>query len=122
MDLRNAIGTAFGVDAPTALAFDYPTAAALAGFIANAAAETPVQGQHAQHGSSGHEARLAPPAGAGSSMAEQDPAPGLDSVAADPLRLTEEVSAVVAEVIGRRVATDVPLMEVRRVACRCCVG
>ncbi len=38
MDLRSAVSARFSVDAPATLAFDYPTVAALAEFVASALA------------------------------------------------------------------------------------
>ena len=120
MDLRNAVSTAFGVEAPTTLAFDYPTAAALAVFVADrvasAAASDVRREPPVRHGSFGHQIWPAASAGVGSSSSDsapsQDPALGPAIVGRDPQRLAEEVSAVVAEVLGRPVAADVPLMEV----------
>lgn len=36
VELRNALGTQFGVELPATLTFDYPTSAAIAGFLAGA--------------------------------------------------------------------------------------
>ena len=43
----------------------------------------------------------------------RQPALGLDTWAADPRQVLAEVGALVAEVLGRPVAVDQPLMEVR---------
>lgn len=128
MDLRNAVSTAFGIETPAMLAFDYPTAAGLAAFIAehiaSAAAAQPAREELAQHGLFGNESWPAAPTGVRSdsrSAPQQDPAPGPSFVGNDPQRLTDEISAVVAEALGRPVAADVPLMEVCCGACQCCL-
>ena len=118
MELRNAVSAGFGVDSPATLAFDYPTAAALAGFIAEhtPAAAAPPAWKHAASRRSPHGQgwRAARGDGFGSSAsgAESDPAPGPNRTAQDPRRLLDEVTAVVAEVLGRPIDTDLPLMEV----------
>jgi hypothetical protein len=121
VDLRNAIASAFGVDTPATLAFDYPTVAALTGFVVEqtAAAEPaaslhgPADGQeHADAMLSSSPAHALDPDSDGSAR-RLDPALGAGERLGDPRRLLAEVGALVAAVLGRPVAADQPLMEVR---------
>jgi hypothetical protein len=44
VELRNSLATAFSVDLPATVMFDYPTVDALAGFVAERVAPPPQQG------------------------------------------------------------------------------
>ena len=105
VDLRNAVAAEFGVDLPATAAFDYPTVAALAAFVAQQAApaeeaDTTAASAHSkrQHlqgsGSSPKEAA----GGSGSGMSRE--------------QVLASVRAAVADAIGASIGDDEPLMEV----------
>ena len=110
VELRNTLASKFGVDLPATAVLDYPTSAALAGFIA----------QHAQGAAPGHSdgikiSRAAPTlrrrAGAGMRLRGQQV--GQDGMQAAALldSVATQVSAVVESVLGHPVAAAQPLME-----------
>ena len=90
MELRNAIAGRFGISVPATLAFDYPTLALLADFVAAAML----------------------PAGAAPPAVLPEDWSSLLTAAVDESAVAAQIAAVIAGVLGASVAPDQPLMEV----------
>lgn len=90
VELRNAIAGKFGISVPATLAFDYPTLALLADFVA---------------------ATMLPAAAAPSAVLLEDRSSFLTATV-DELAIAAQIAAVIAGVLGASVAPDQPLMEV----------
>lgn len=101
MELRNAVGAAFSLELPATAAFDYPTVAALARYVAGQAI-------------GGSQLDSAQPAAValrrGQRLQRRQPAGSASS--ASTAAVIETVAAAAAEVLGVAPARDQPLMEV----------
>lgn len=116
VELRNAVAALFSVDLPATVTFDYPTPAALAAFVhsqlpqPSAAAEA-----GAGAGANDVDAAWAPAVGRrrrqrGAARSGAAQGGGNQQCAS---AVTEQLSAVVAGVLGAAVPPEQPLMEVR---------
>ena len=90
MELRNAIAGKFGISVPATLAFDYPTLALLAEFVA---------------------AAVRPAAAAPQPVLLEYQSSSLTAAVDEPA-IEAQLAAVIAGVLGASVAPDQPLMEV----------
>lgn len=110
VELRNAVGAAYNFELPATAAFDYPTVAALARFVAS---QLPTVVDAAER--SWSEVQPSVAMGRRSTQPRQRrklakrSSPGAASAAA----VTDAVAAAAAEVLGAAPARDQPLMEVR---------
>ena len=106
VDLCNAISSTFGIEVPATLAFDYPNAAALAGFI--------VSKQHAATvlAMAVHNKGLAASGASWATQPSSDTAvrPGRGSI-------TAQLQEIVVQVLGAGVTPHAPLMEVCMYVC-----
>lgn len=113
VELRNSVGAAFGLDLPATVAFDYPTVAALARFVAG---QLPAAAQDDAAVEGGLDSPL-PSAAAGrrpgKRLLRRQPALGISAGAASTAAVVDAVAAAAAEVLGAAPARDQPLMDVR---------
>lgn len=112
VELRNAVGAGYGLELPATAAFDYPTVAALARFVASQ-----LPAAVAVEAADGGWSELQPPAAVGRrgtqtrqhrKLAKRSSAGPVSAAA-----VADAVAAAAAEVLGAAPARDQPLMEVR---------
>lgn len=114
VELRNAVGAAFEVELPATVAFDYPTVASLAKFVAS---QLPAQQAPARRDGSDGEAKEAAIGQARGRRMQQrrrrkpQRKPAQRAAAAEE-GIVDTVLAVAAEVLGAAPSKDQPLMEV----------
>ena len=108
VELRNAIMAAFKLDLPATVAFDYPTASSLAGFVASAlggSAKSAAGADGSPHPVQATSCHWRTQVPAGQIVAAAQPA-----VTSGAVQL--KVAGVVAEVLGKEPPVQQPLMEV----------
>ncbi len=104
VELRNAVGAAFGLELPATAAFDYPTVAALARYVTGQA----VGGSQLESAQPTAVARRR-----GQRRRWRQPALRSSAAPASATAVGDAVAAAAAEVLGAAPAADQPLMEVR---------